>query len=36
MDFQHEKEERKAAAEKQRLESDKQVELSKYYSHWRC
>ena len=29
MDFQHEKEERRAAAEKQRLESDKQVELSK-------
>ena len=29
MDFKHEKEERKAAAEKARLESDKQVELSK-------
>ena len=29
MDFQHEKEERRAAAEKQRVESDKQVELSK-------
>ena len=34
MDFQHEKEERRAAAEKQRVESDKQVELSKLYSHY--
>ena len=30
MDFQHEKEERKAAAEKQRLESDKQVDLGRF------
>ena len=34
LDFQHEKEERRAAAEKQRVESDKQVELSKLYRHY--
>ena len=30
MDFQHEKEERKAAAEKQRLESAKKVVLGRF------